>query len=413
MKKNYIKMNNGRCLSLGNVINIIKEISNSDCAMQTEIFCSIFNCNNVNATTINNYCIGIRAIGIEYKNSFEEQYKNNNLLNNVLSIISILDNKIYKKDGNSLDLINNNEKFKLLVNKLLKLADIDEYIDNVNQFKKEKLYDTFIELLFYAIIKNKQPIYTQNVNIKFDKNELNEYMKVKLYWGQSYISSLINLANKGNMYACADLGSLEFEGLVDGNINYDKSYYYYLKAANKSHPKACWMIAYLIYTKKVNYDFETMWKYLNNSIELGSAAGYNTLGLCYLNGITPEKSVNLEKAKYYFNIAGDLGYVYAYNNLGKIYEKENIEESIKYYKISADMNNSWALNKVGEYYRNKNDLKTAFIYYSKSIECPVNERCKYAYYNLAKYYYENGLKELNINKDSKLSAKYYNIFNGK
>lgn len=406
-------MNNNRCLSLGNVINSIKEISNSDSAMQTEIFCSIFNCNNVNATTINNYCIGIRAIGLEYKNSFEEEYNNKSLIQNVLSVISILDNKIYINDTNSLDIINSNEKLKLLINKLLTLADADEYIENVNQLKKDNSFDTFVELLYYAIIKNKQPLYTQNINIKFDKNELNEYMKIKLYWGQSYVSSLINLANKGNMYACADLGSLEFEGLVDGKANYDKAYYYYLKAANKSHPKACWMIANLIYTKRVKYDFETMWKYLNKSIELGSAAGYNTLGLCYLNGINPEKSINIKKAEYYFNIASELGYVYSFNNLGKIYEDNDIEEAIKFYKISADLNNSWALNKVGEYYRNKGDLKTAFIYYSKSIECPINERCKYAYYNLAKYYYENGFKDLNIIKNELLSKEYYNIFNSK
>ena len=60
---------------------------------------------------------------------------------------------------------------------------------------------TIKELLYYAIIKNKQPIYTQDINIKIDKYELNEYMKLELYWGQSYISSLIELANKNNMYA--------------------------------------------------------------------------------------------------------------------------------------------------------------------------------------------------------------------
>ena len=37
------------------------------------------------------------------------------------------------------------------------------------------------------------------INIKIDKNELNEYMKLELYWGQSYISSLIELANKNGL----------------------------------------------------------------------------------------------------------------------------------------------------------------------------------------------------------------------
>lgn len=411
MKKNYLKMNNNNCISLGNVINVIKKISNNNSAMQTEIFCSIFGVNDINATTVNNYCIGIRAIGLEYKNIFENSYNNNQLLSNILSIISILDNKIYSINDESLDLINNNTKLSMVINELIKIAEIDEHIENIDIFKKDNNYDSIKEILYYAILVNKQPIYTQDINIKFDKYELNEYMKVKLYWGESYISSLLELSSKNNVYACAELGSLEFDGEVSGKVDFNNAYNYYLKAANKNHPKACWMIANLILTNRVNYDFEVMWTYLNKSIKLGSAAGYNTLGLCYLRGITKDKKVNKEKAKYNFKIASELGYAFAFNNLGKMYEDENdIEEAIKYYKISADMNNSWALNKMGEYYRKNDDLKRAYIYYSKAIECPIKERNKYAYYNLAKYYYEQGYEPLNIEKNEKLANEYYKIF---
>ena len=411
MKKNYLKMNNNNCISLGNVINVIKKISNNNSAMQTEIFCSIFGINDINATTVNNYCIGIRAIGLEYKNIFENSYNNNQLLSNILSIISILDNKIYSINDESLDLINNNTKLSMVINELIKIAEIDEHIENIDMFKKDNNYDCIKEILYYAILVNKQPIYTQDINIKFDKYELNEYMKVKLYWGESYISSMLELSSKNNVYACAELGSLEFDGEVSGKVDFNNAYNYYLKAANKNHPKACWMIANLILTNRVNYDFEVMWTYLNKSIKLGSAAGYNTLGLCYLRGITKDKKVNKEKAKYNFKIASGLGYAFAFNNLGKMYEDENdIEEAIKYYKISADMNNSWALNKMGEYYRKNDDLKRAYIYYSKAIECPIKERNKYAYYNLAKYYYEQGYEPLNIEKNEKLANEYYKIF---
>ena len=51
----------------------------------------------------------------------------------------------------------------------------------------------------------------------------------------------------------------------------------------------------------------------------------------------------------------------------------NIEEAYKYYKISADMNESWSLNKMGEYYRKRGDYKTAFMYYNKAIDSPINE----------------------------------------
>ena len=404
-------MNSCNILSLGNIIKTITKVANNKNATQNEIFCTLFDVNDINTTTINNYCIGIRAIGIEYKKIFEDKYNKKELLKTILSIISILDDKIYIQDNNSLELINKNLKLEEVIKELNIIIENDNYIEDKTAFNLENNYLTFIEILKYAILTNKQPIYIQNINVKLNKNDLNDYMEVKLYWGQSYISSLIELARKGNVYAYAELGALEFEGNITGKPNYKASYDYYIKAANKDHPKACWMIANMILTKKVNKDYETMWKYLNKSIELGSAAGYNTLGLCYKNGIYVEKDI--EKAIYNFNIAGDLGYVFAYNNLGKLYEETNFEESIKYYKISADMNNSWALNKVGEYYRKNNDLIKAYLYYSKAIECPIQERSYYAYYNLAEYYYKEGFKDLNIKKDDKKYTEYMKLFNEK
>ncbi len=381
MKKNYIKMNDNNYLSLGNVINVIKKVSNNSNAMQTEIFCSIFGVNNVGATTINNYCIGIRAIGLEYKELFKNKYEKDDLLDNIKSIVNILEDKIYEED------INNSSKLKEVIDELLILVDNDPHIDR-DRFVKKDNYNTFKELLYYSIIENKQPIYKQDINIKINKDELEEYMKIKLYMGHSNISDLIELSNKNNMYACAELGSLEYDGLIGGKPNYEKSYEYYLKAANKNHPKGCWMIANLILNNRVKKDFDTMWKYLNKSIELGSAAGYNTLGLCYKRGINPDNKVNLEKAMYYFNLSSELGFVFAFNNIGKLYEEDNnIEEAIKYYKISADMGNSWALNNVGEYYRTiEKDLDKAYIYYKKAIECPIKERSPYAEKNIKRYY---------------------------
>ena len=404
-------MNSCNILSLGNIIKTITKVANNKNATQNEIFCTLFDVNDINTTTINNYCIGIRAIGIEYKKLFEDKYNKKELLKTILSIISILDDKIYIQDNNSLELINKNLKLEEVIKELNIIIENDNYIEDKTTFNLENNYLTFIEILKYAILINKQPIYIQNINVKLNKNDLYDYMEIKLYWGQSYISSLIELARKGNVYAYAELGALEFEGNITGKPNYKASYDYYMKAANKDHPKACWMIANMILTKKVNKDYETMWKYLNKSIELGSAAGYNTLGLCYKNGIYVEKDI--EKAIYNFNRAGDLGYVFAYNNLGKLYEETNFEESIKYYKISADMNNSWALNKVGEYYRKNNDLIKAYLYYSKAIECPIQERSYYAYYNLAKYYYKEGFKDLNIKKDDKKYTEYMKLFNEK
>ena len=388
MKKNYIKMNdNDNYLSFGNLINIIKKVSNNKNAMQTELFCTIFNVNNVNATTINNYCIGYRAIGLEYKKTYvdlKRKYETDKsvYLDIVLGILSIMDDIIYIKDDKSLDLINTNKKLKEVIIELLKIASNDEHIEKtkLNKLKNMNSYESFIEILNHCILENNQPVYTQSINIKINREELNEYLKIKLYYGESYINSLIELSRKDNMYACAELGSLEFDGYISGKPNYKKCYDYYYKAALKDHPKGCWMVANLMLTGRVKLEFDTMWKYLNKSIELGSFAGYNTLGLCYLRGINKQNKKDLNEARKNFQISAEHGYVFAFNNLGKTYEEEgNIEEAIKYYKVSADMNECWALNKVGEYYRKNKDLKTAFIYYSKAIEAPITERIKHPF----------------------------------
>ena len=186
MKKNYIKMNNNdKYLSFGNVVRIIKEVSNNKNAMQLEIFSSIFDVNNVNTTTINNYCIGIRAIGIEYKKMFSDKYNNDKrlFLTNILALISILDDKIYFINDNSYSEINYNNKLKIVINKLVEIAKndesvSDEYIDNISKMDN---YNAIIELLNYSINKNIQPLYKQDINIKINKSELDDYLKIKLY----------------------------------------------------------------------------------------------------------------------------------------------------------------------------------------------------------------------------------------
>ena len=106
-----------------------------------------------------------------------------------------------------------------------------------------------------------------------------------------------------------------------------------------------------------------------------------------------------------------MGYSYAFNNLGKIYENKNMmDKAFQYYKIAADMNESWALNKVGEYYRKNNNLEHAYIYYKKAIECPLKERNRYAYYNLATYYYKDGFKALNIKKSKDKYDEYMGMY---
>ena len=69
MNNSYIKLNNNdNHLSLGNLFNIIKKISkNKSGAIQTELFCILFNIDNISETTVNNYCTGLRSINSSYK----------------------------------------------------------------------------------------------------------------------------------------------------------------------------------------------------------------------------------------------------------------------------------------------------------------------------------------------------------
>lgn len=398
MKKRYIKMNEKNILSLGNICNCIKEVSCGKSAMQKEIFCVLFNTNDINNSTVNNYIIGIRAIGVLYKKVYIDLYNKykedkNIFCDIVINIISLLDEKIYNINENKLDFINNNYNFNNLCIKILDICNKDnslseDFVNKLNSFvKHNNLYDMFVLALYHSIVVNKQPIFVNDVNVSFNKNELENYMKVKLYEGVSYVSSLILLSKNKNMYACAEIGSLAYDGLINGNADYNMAYKYYLIAADKGHPKACYMIANLIYKGFVKENVNIMWKYLNKGIKLGSNAAINLKGLCYLNGVNPKNIINKNKAIEYFNESSKSGYAFAYNNLGYIYEKDNdMNKAIEYYKISADLGNSWALNKMGEYYRNKGDMETAYLYYTMSNDAPINERCKWAKYNLEKYF---------------------------
>ena len=112
MEKKFIKMNNNKdYLSLGNLVNIIKKYSKvKESSIQQEVFCSIFNINNINNTTVNNYLIGYRAIGLEYKKIYidlKNKYKINKeiFFNIFANIITILEENIVTKDDINLNVI--------------------------------------------------------------------------------------------------------------------------------------------------------------------------------------------------------------------------------------------------------------------------------------------------------------------
>ena len=130
MKKKFIKMNDGKnYLSLGNIINIIKKHSKVEASgIQKEVFCGVFNINDIKTTTVNNYLIGYRPIGIEYKKIYldlKENYSNNKeiFIPIFSNIISILEERIIKCDDLNIKIINENSKIKKVCLDILSLGE--------------------------------------------------------------------------------------------------------------------------------------------------------------------------------------------------------------------------------------------------------------------------------------------------
>lgn len=437
MKKQYIKMNNNdEHLSLGNLFRIIKDSSkNKLSALQSELFCILFDLEGINDTTVNNYCVGCRSIGGEYKQIYlnkEKRYhkEKDEFTDNIIGILSIIDGVVYNGYTNAIDFINESDTALNLAKKLYNLAKNDKQI--INEFTNKlymlitdnKIYDCLVEELLFIVLNKKQPVYEDELKKEVFENVLNdtsissidlqEYLSLKLREGINFDYSMKKLADNGNAYANFEIGCNEYYGYVTGEPRYDKAYIYLEKAALCNHAGANYMIGNMfirgLLGGKSNEELESGYNYLLKSYELGNVAACNLIGNMYLNGIYPLEK-NEEEAIKYYEKASDNDYAFAINNLGKIKEnKGDIKGAFDLYKKSADLGESWACNKVGEYYRlgkvTKN-MSLAFLYYNKALESNYKTLCYYAYYNLAKYFYLTGYDKVVLNKDEAKAIEYF------
>ena len=435
---NYVKLNNNdNHLSLGNLFNAIKKIAiNKNSAIQTEIFCTLFNVDDISDTTVGNYCTGYRAIGSDYKQiylNYQKHYEKNKtiLINTINNLISIMDGYIY--DYNTIKELNNNSSLKKLCIILNTYVKNDLYVPQqlkkelLNYLKKEDYYIYICNILFFVILEKVQPLYTKDLvnetieeilsNTNISINDLKDYLTIKFKEGISFIPSLSKLAKNNNPYALHELGNLEYSGRITGHSRYEEAFTYYKLAASYNHPTSYWMLSHMILTKKIGSltddDIILANNYLDKAIELNSISALNTKGLCYLNGWNKDKKIDISKAIFYFEKAANKNYVYAYNNLGKIYEeKKNYEKAFAYYKKSANEEESWACNKLGLFYLNgtyiEKDINKAFEYFSIGANAPIDSLCKWNVYNLVKYFYLPGNSHLGIKKDINKSLSLLN-----
>jgi len=438
MENTYIKLNNNdNHLSLGNLFNIIKKISkNKTGAIQTELFCILFNIDNISETTVNNYCTGFRSINSIYKQTYinyQKKYPNNKeiLIHTITNLLSIIDGIIY--NNISISELNNTNSLKLLVEKLHPLVKNDIYVPHklkkeiLSNIKNNNYYEALSSILFFIILDKKQPLYNneeiketiENIsrNTNLSINDLKSYLEIQFTEGISLIPSLKKLAANNNPYALHELGNLEYNGIITGSPRYEEAYNYYLKSASFDHPTSNWMLSHMIINKKIGSlsgsDIKNAWHYLKKAESLDSISALNTIGICYLHGYTPENEIDVNKAIKYFNKAASKNYIYAYNNLGKIYEeKKDYQKAFEYYLKSANQEESWACNKVAEYYRTglhqEISEELAFKYYTIGANSPINNRCNWNIYNLVKYFYLKGNSTLGIKKDIDKSISLLN-----
>lgn len=430
MEVKYVKMNNNQKeLSLGNFCRIVKELSlNKAFAGQQEVFYALFGVDDVSDSTINNYCIGYRAIGNDFKKIYMERksYPNDGFDETIMSLYSILKGTVYLDDVNYEDKL-----MKKLCLELYNLAKNDESVDSeftkkiYRLIKDNKIYDVICEILLYIVLEKKQPVYVSETNREIFESLLNntnismrdleKFMTIQLQDGINYTYSLKKLASEGNPYASFELGDLEYTGKMTGEVRYVKAYEYFKVAALKNHPRANWLISKMFFEGKIgnisDKDIKEGHKYLKVALELGSVAAINSIGLCYLNGIGVDKDRNV--AIEYFEKAANSDYVYAHNNLGKIYERDgDLEKAYNHYLFSASLKESWASNKLGYWHLKgifvERDALKAYEYFNQALDVPLSILNYWAYFNLAKFFYKNGNYAALIEKNVDKAIEYFN-----
>jgi TPR repeat protein len=428
--------NNDEHLSLGNLFRIIKDSSRSKVsALQSELFCTLFELEGINDTTVNNYCVGCRSIGSSYKQVYlnkEKRYSTNKdeFTDNIIGILSIIDGVVYNNIYDKITFINENESANIVARKLYNLGKNDKQV--INEFTNKlsllindgKIYECLVEELLFVVLHKKQPVYEEELKVEVFEDVLNdtsissidlqEYLSLKLREGINFDYSMRSLADRGNAYANYEIGSNEYYGYFAGYPRYDEAFKYLDKAASMDHASANYMIGNMfvrgLLGNKSNEELEKGCEYLEKSYKLGNVAASNLIGNMYLNGIYPLNR-DVEKAKEYYKKASDNNYAYAFNNLGRIEEdNKNYIEAFNYYLQSANLGESWACNKVAEAYRIgvvDKDMDKAYYYYTRALENNYRTLCFYAYYNLAKYFYMNGYDK--YPKDVNKAIEYFNI----
>ena len=321
MSKQYIKLNdNDEHLSLGNLFRIIKESSkNKTSALQSELFCVMFDLDAVNDTTVNNYCVGCRSIGNDYKQIYinkNKKYQSNKkeFCESIIGLLNIIDGEVHTGISDEIAFINNSASGKEVAKKLYNLAKNDrqvklDFTNNLYHLLEDnRIYECLVEELIYIVLYKKQPLYEEELKREVFENVLNdtsissvslqEYLSLKLREGINFDYSMRKLAEGGNAYANFEIGSDEYYGHVTGKPRYTEALKYLKKAALEKHAAANYMVANIyirgLVGNKSKEELDKGYEFLIKAKELGNIAASNLLGNMYREGVYPlEKDLKL------------------------------------------------------------------------------------------------------------------------
>lgn len=425
--KKFVKLNDGHShLCLGNVILCIRDLSkNKTSTIQPEVFCAIFGDDGANNSTINNYCIGARGIGDRYRQIYigrRKAYQSDPaaMQPTVRSILTLIDGTPYRGE------VEASGQLKALCRKLYNIAKNDFYVEAgaIVAFRRlmdeQAYYACFCEMLMYAVLDKKQPLYESEktqyvIETLLDRTEvsaldLQNFLLLELSEGVNFTHSIMSLAREGNAYACYRLAMMEYRGDFSGRPRYQQAFEYFSQAARKQHPSALWMLGSMLLRGDIGSgspaDLRRAYEYFCAADALGSVAAGNSLGLCYRHGYgVPRDDA---RALAYFRAASEKGYAYGYNNLGLYYEAQG-EWALAQaqFAASAALGESYGCNRMGEYLRRQGKPREALEYYQRALETGIHGRSRWACYNLGKHYYLCGCFEAGIVRDTDRAVHYF------
>lgn len=185
----------------------------------------------------------------------------------------------------------------------------------------------------------------------------------------------LKAANQGSSEAQNNLASLYQEGLgVEKDLK--KAHEWLLKSAQQNHGTAQFNLGLMhYYGLGIPINYEEAFAWFLKAAKNNEVKPKHLLGVMYYYGKGVKK--NDSKAVYWWKKAADSGNVFAQHNLGCMYQigagvRQDYQEALKWYQLAANKGNSSAQHSVGLFYKNgwgvEKDVKKAFLWIKLSAQ---------------------------------------------